>query len=178
YPQEDKAELDSLVINAMRSTYYNQEAELNPLDALSFVLDTEDTKLQFGTVFTGTALYTVDGKVPTESEDKTNFMVGPSLNPSFILDEKAFCIKRLEQLPYEDLSFREAEIVEIEVDSLHGYTIPAIGIDSADKEERFIYQTLLFTDDGNYFILLGTAREEYEQNQKLFDLLTKRFRRK
>lgn len=178
YPEEDQEALDALVVDAMRSTYYDQEAELNFLDALSFELDTEDTKMQFGTLLTGSALYTVDGKVPTESDDKTNFLVGPSLNPSLILDEKAFCIKRLKQLPYEDLAFREEEIIEVDIDGLHGYSIPAIGTDSKDEAERFIYQTILFTDDGNYFILLGTAADDFEANRKLFVMLTKRFRRK
>ncbi|MEL6588665.1 MAG: hypothetical protein AAFQ68_01215 [Bacteroidota bacterium] len=178
YPEESKEELDALVVDAMRSTYYDQEAELNYLDALSFVLDTKGTKMQFGTLLTGSALYTVDGKVPTESEDKANFLAGPSLNPSLILDEKAFCIKRLKQLPYENLSFREEDIIEVDIDSLHGYSIPAVGTDSKDEAERFIYQTILFTDDGNYYILLGTAATDYEENRKLFALLTERFRRK
>ncbi|MFK7923592.1 MAG: hypothetical protein AB8H47_16665 [Bacteroidia bacterium] len=178
YPKEDAKELDELVIKALRSTVYVEEADTDPLGALSFTINTEDTKLQFATIITGSALYSVDGNVPPETEDKTTFLVAQSIGSSIILDEQAFCIKRLKKMPYEDIAFSEADITELRVDDLHGYTIPATAIDPKSKEDRMIYQTMLFDGEGNYFILLGTTNQNDESNAPLFDKLTKSFKRK
>lgn len=180
YPKEDAKELDKLVIDAMRSTVYVDDADNNPLDALNFTIDTEGTKMQYGSMFSGSVLFSVDGKVPPQSEDKTNFTISQSVNPSFYLDEKSFCIQRLKKLPYQDITFREEEIEEVTIDSLHGYTIIAQAVEpnDNDNEARYIYQTMLFHGEGHYFILLGTSRDEPESNQAMFEQIVKSFKRR
>lgn len=178
YPKEDAEELDELVLKAIKSTVYVDEADANPLGALSFTINSEGTKLQFATIITGSALYSADGNVPSKTDDKATFLVSQSLSPSIILDEQDFCIKRLKQTPYQDIAFSEADITELTVDELHGYTIQATAVDPKGKEARYIYQTMLFDGEGNYFVLFGTAHQDDESNALSFEKLTKSFKRK
>ncbi|MEL7534855.1 MAG: hypothetical protein AAFN10_26355 [Bacteroidota bacterium] len=178
YPKDDAKELDDLVVKAMRSVLYVDDADTKPLEALNFSINTEGSKLQFANLFSGNALYTVDGNVPPETEDKTNFLAGQSISQSIILDDKAFAINRLKKLPYDDISFREADVQAVEIDGLKGFSIPAIGTEPKSGDKRFIYQTLLFDGEGNYFIFLGTTNQDFETNHTLFEQLTESFSRK
>jgi len=178
YPKDDAKDLDELVLKAMKSVVYVDDADTKPLEALNFTIDTEGTKLQFANLFSGNVLYTIDGKVPTESIDKTNFLVGQSLSQSVILDEKMFAINRLKKLPYKEISYQEEDVTKVEVDGLQGYSISARALEPKTGDRRFIYQTLLYDGEGNYFIFLGTSNQNFESNQVLFDQLTKSFRRK
>jgi hypothetical protein len=176
FPKEVK-ELDKDVVESMLSVIYESELTVDPLSSVSFTVDTEGTKLKFGKSMTGMLLYTVDGKVPTESKDKTSFIVGLSLANVQTIDKKMTSINRLKRMPYTDLKIDENKISEIQIDGISGYEIIAEGFDTTNGTKEQIYQVMLFTDNG-YYIMVGTTKSDFESNLDLFKKVARTLKRK
>ena len=160
----------------MLSVLYESQLTVDPLAAVPFTVNTEDTKLKFAKSISGTLLYTVDGKVPTDSHDKTSFIVGLSLANLETVDKKLTAISRMKRRPYTDLIINENSVNEVEIDGISGYEIIGEGVDKSDAKE-LVYQVMLFTDNG-YYIILGAAKDNFEQNLELFKKVARTLRRK
>jgi hypothetical protein len=176
FPKE-VTELDKDIRESMLSVVYESGLTVDPLSTVSFTVDTENTKLKFGKSMTGMLLYTVDGKVPTESTDKTSFIVGLSLANVQTVDKKLTAINRIKRMPYSDLKIDENKIHEIEIDGISGYEIVGEGLDKSNGTKELVYQVMLFTDNG-YYIIVGTTKNEFEQNLELFKKVARTLKRK
>jgi hypothetical protein len=175
-PKENKT-LKSAILESMLSVVRDADLKVDPLSAVSFTIDTENTKLRFAKNMSGSLLYSADGKVPTESEDKTFFMVGLSLLNAQPADKKLAVINRVKQLPYEDVVIDPNKAVELEVDGVSGYEAVAEGTHPKTGAKELIYLVMLFSDNG-YYILMGTAKTDFEKNLDLFKKLVLTFKRK
>ncbi|NBW36776.1 MAG: hypothetical protein EBR30_17480 [Cytophagia bacterium] len=169
--------LDKEVRESMLSVIYESGITVDPLSAVSFTIDTENTKLKFGKSLSGMLIYTIDGKVPTESSDKTTFIVGISIANVQTVDKKLTAITRIKRMPYNDLKVDENKINEIEIDGIYGYEIVGEGLDKANGTKELIYQVMLFTDNG-YYIIVGTAKTDFQQNLELFKKVARTLKRK
>jgi len=176
FPKE-VTDLEKDVRESMFSVVYESGLTIDPLSAVSFTVDTENTKLKFGKSMTGMLLYTVDGKVPTESNDKTTFIVGLSLANVQTIDKKLTALTRLKRMPYTDLKIDENKINEIEIDGISGYEIVGEGLEKSNGTKEFVYQVMLFTDNG-YYIMVGTTKNDFEQNLELFKKVARTLKRK
>ncbi|SKC86894.1 hypothetical protein [Ohtaekwangia koreensis] len=176
FPKE-YTELDKDIQESMFSVVYESKLSVDPLSAISFTVDTENTKLKFGKSVTGMILYTVDGKVPTESNDKTNFIVGLSLVNVQSIDKKLIAINRIKRMPYTHIKLDENKISEIKIDGISGYELVGEGVSKPDGTKELVYEVMLFTDNG-YYIMVGTTMDDYEANLNLFKKVAKTFKRK
>jgi hypothetical protein len=174
---KDKTALDNGVVASIRSVIDDQNVSVNPLSGIDFMLNTKGTKLKFAKLMNGMALYTVDGKVPTQSEDKTFFIAGQSVSKTNITDTKLYSINRLKKLPYNDLVIDEGNITSIDIDGIAGYELLANGTPTNGTGPEMIYQAMLFTEQG-YYLFAGTAKNDYENNVQLFKNITRSFKRK
>lgn len=170
-------ELDAQIRGSIFSVVYDEGLSVDSLNAVPFSIDTENTKMKFAKNLMGSLMFTADGNVPTRSNDKTNFSVGPSLGPVKINDQKQTAIARIRKFQYKDLKMDEENITEIEIDGISGYEIIAEGIDAKTGVKELAYQVMLFPEEG-YYILLGTATEDFEQNLEMFRKLARTFKRK
>lgn len=176
FPKETGA-LDNDIRESMFSVVYESGLTVDPLSTVSFSIDTKNTKLKFGKRVTGMLLYTVDGKVPTESGDKTTFIAGVSLANVQTTDKKLTAVTRIKRMPYTDLKIDENKIREVEIDGLSGYEIVGEGLDKSKGIKELIYQVMLFTDNG-YYILVGTANDNFDQNLDLFKKIARTLKKK
>jgi hypothetical protein len=176
FPKE-VTELDKDIRESMFSVVYESGLTVDPLSAVPFTVDTENTKLKFGKSMTGMLLYTVDGKIPTQSTDKTSFIVGLSIANVQTVDKKLTAITRIKRMPYTDLKIDENKINEIEIDGISGYEIVGEGLDKSNGTKEYVYQVMLFTDNG-YYIMVGTTKNNFEQNLELFKKVARTLKRK
>lgn len=176
FPKE-VTELDKDIRESMLSVVYESGLTVDPLSTVSFTVDTDNTKLKFGKSISGMLLYTVDGKVPTESGDKTSFIVGLSLSNVQTVDKKLTALTRIKRLPYTDLKIDESKIKEIEIDGISGYEIVGEGLEKSNGTKELVYQVMLFTDNG-YYIMVGTTKNNFEQNLELFKKVAKTLKRR
>ncbi len=141
---------------AMLSVYYEPEKQTDPFAALDFTIDAAGTKLKFAKNVSNSLLFTVDGNVPTQSDDKTNLIVAKSFSEVTPGDKKQFSLNRIKQFPttVEHLDF----VREITIDGLSGYETYAIGKNKNTGQPEHIYQVILF-DDKVYYILVSMTND-------------------
>ncbi len=174
YPKKFKG-LDHAIVKALYSVVYDPASMVNPVTAVPFKINTSNTKFEFAKNISGTLLYTVDGKVPSESNDKTTFIVGQAFSKIETDNEKLFAFNRLSRMPYQ-IQTSQNRINEIEIDGLRGYEIEAQGTDSKSGTINTLYQVILFSE-ASYYILFGAAQDDFETNMELFKQIAKSFKR-
>lgn len=172
YPEASK-DSEVKIKDALLSTIYSASQNDNPLDAATFTIDIKDTDFKLIKYMSGSLLYSTDGKIPTE---KPTLIVGNSLAKIPTQNQKKYAEERLKKLPEGELNVIK-EIKEITIDNLKGYEIVADGKTKDDKPE-LVYQVILFNDKGDYYIIVGQAKEDSQKNLETFKKITKTFKRK
>jgi hypothetical protein len=172
YPETSK-DIESKIKEALLSTNYNASQNNNPLDVAAFSIKTDGTDFKVVKFISGSLIYSTDGKVPT---DKPTLIVGNSLAKISVSNQKQYAEENLKKLPRGEFNVIK-EVKEVTIDNLNGYEIVANGKDKDDKPE-LVYQVMLFNDKGDYYIMLGQAKEEFDKNLQTFKILAKTFKRK
>lgn len=176
YPKELSKELKAPIKSSILSIVDDSKRTIDPLENIQFALETDSTKLQLGKVVSNNIIYTVDGLVPTKSQDKTTLIAGTSLQKVLIEDRKKYALDRVKDYPLTSETKIDT-IYTIEIDSISGYTVMAYGIDEKTKKSKLIFQTILFSDH-LYYLIVGMAKDDFEENLKMFENITQSFKRK
>jgi hypothetical protein len=121
----------------------------------------------------GSLLYSIDGKIPTE---KPTLIVGNSLAKISSQNQKQYAEERLKKLPGGEFNVIK-EIKEVTIDNLKGYEIVADG-KAKDGKLELVYQVMLFNDKGDYYIILGQAKEDVQKFLEVYKKIVKTFKRK
>ena len=172
YPEASK-DIEVKIKDALLSTIYNASQNDNPLDVATFTIDIKDTDFKLIKYMSGSLLYSTDGKIPTENP---TLIVGNSIAKIPTQNQKKYSEERLKKLPDGQQSVIK-EIKEITIDNLKGYEIVADGKTKDDKPE-LVYQVMLFNNNGDYYIIVGQAKEEFEKNLETYKRIAKTFKRK
>jgi len=172
YPETSK-QLEAKIKTALLSTVYNPEQDDNPLEAASFSVETKDTDFKLVKYMSGSLLYSTDGKIPTE---KPTIIIANSLAKIPLSNQKGYAEQRLKKLPRGEFNVIK-EINEIKIDNLHGYEIIADG-KTKEEEAELVYQVMLFNDKGDYYIIVGQAKDNFAKNLTTFKSIAKTFKRK
>jgi len=158
---------------ALLSTVVDETVVVDPLAELPFSVSVDSTKLQFATTISSSALYTVDGNVPTESGDDTMLIVANSFGEVVVADREAFALESLGELPnVTNVALKTKQAVTIQ--GLDGVEITATALD--DGEETFIFHTVLFANS-KYYRILGMSTSEVD-NLEMFRTIANTFRLK
>ncbi len=174
YPENSKKFGDEIK-ESMLTAYYEADKKINPFDALDYTIDVSETKLKFGKRISNALLFSVDGQVPTASEDKTNLIVTKSFSERIEKDKKQFSFNRLEQTPIQIDNVEYTN--EITIDGISGYELYAKGKDLKSGETENVYQVILFSDK-LYYILFGTTNDETYRSIEEIKKAVKTFKRK
>ncbi len=172
YPEKARA-IQPAIKAALLSTVHNANQAEDPLAAVLFSVDVSGSGLKFAQYLSGMLMYTEDGKVPT---DKAMFLAGSTLRQVAVGDKKQFSVARLKQLPGGEHS-QVKKIEPVTIDNLNGYEIIAQG-KNKKSEDELVYQVMLYTDAGTYFILVGLAAADQEKNLAAFQKIAQTFKRK
>lgn len=175
FPAGFDSEISNNVEGCVLSSIINEDLNISPEESIGFYVDVKDTKLKFAKSFAGTLIYTVDGVFPANSSDPISFKLGSSLGRVIIDNPRDFAINRLYELPY---NFEiDPEIIDISINNLSGYEIIAYGKDKKSGFNQLVYQVILFSR-GSYYLMLGTAYSDYENNLSLFIDVASTFKRR
>lgn len=172
YPEANKA-IEADIKTSLLSASYNENQKDNPLDAVKFKIDVSNTDFKLAKYMTGSLIYTTDGQIPTE---KPSLIIGNSIAKVSAENQKQYSVERLKKLPRGEFNAVK-EINLIQIDNLQGYEIVANG-KSKDAKTELIYQIILFNDKGDYYIIVGRATEDLENNLQRFKSIANTFKRK
>ncbi len=129
----------------------------NPRKTLDYTIDETAGNLKFVNVIGNGFLFNKDGKIPTESNDKTTLITDRSFSKTEIENKKLFCISRIKKLPKNYQMLPKKGLNEIEIDGMKGFELYA---KNTDNKKELLYQVILFQENGGYFIFLGTYENE------------------
>ena len=167
---QDKLMSDKME-QSLLSFLYLEKEEVNPLDQLSFNLDTTKTDLKFATIFMQTGVaYTLDGKFPTEVAQKKGFLIMVMPYDVEQTEQKNSAIKKVKKA-----SDTETEIVEVNalvINNLNAYEV--IGYKNKDGNKKLKYSTTIF-DKNVHYVIIGTSDHNVEKSLKEFKHITKSF---
>jgi hypothetical protein len=172
YPESARSN-EAKIKEALLSTVYDPAQDDDPAAAAAFSLDTRDTEFKIAKFMSGSLLYSTDGKIPTE---RATLIVGSSTGNVAAGQQKQYAEDRIKKLPRGEFSLIK-EVKEITIDNLKGYEIVAEGKSKDDKPE-LVYQVMLFNDKGEYYIILGQAKEDREKNLAAYRQIARTFKRK
>ncbi|MEM9985056.1 MAG: hypothetical protein AAF804_08160 [Bacteroidota bacterium] len=128
YLQEDE-ETGEVIKESLESTFVDSSVDLDPRAALGYRVDETVGGMQFISVMGNAMLFNRDGKTPTESKDKANFIIDQAFADLQIGDKVAWCKTRLTQFPGKFRVQEEKRIEKITLDGLSGYALHAINED-------------------------------------------------
>ncbi len=151
---------------AILSTVYHEDLSIDPFSALPYSIDVSGTKLQFATTMSSAAVFSVDGKVPTESQDKTTLIVANSLSEVVIGDKLAFAEKAIKTYPGYSSEMDIVSTSEVLINGVEGVELVSKGVNN-DGEMEQIAQIILFQNN-KYYRIIGTSLEDYDDNLQLF----------
>jgi len=77
-------EIAKEIKTAMLTCFYDGDKKINPFDAVDYELDVSSGKLIFAKSASHSLMYTTDGKLPTNSADKTTLIVAKSFSKTAI----------------------------------------------------------------------------------------------
>ena len=103
-------------------------------------------------------------------------IVGGSTGKVAAGQQKQYAEDRIKKLPRGEFNLIK-EVKEVTIDNLKGYEIVAEGKSKDDKTE-LVYQVMLFNDKGEYYIILGQAKEDREKNLATYRSIAGTFKRK
>lgn len=169
YPEKNKAS-EPDIRKAVLSVKYDENSKVDPFDAVNFSVSAEGTGFKFAATMGGSITYTPTGKI---SPEQPIFVAGNSISKVEVADRKQFSINRLKNLPNTQ-STEVQEINPITIDGLKGYEITAT--DTTSKEN--IYQVMLFSDNNDYYIMVGNTKENTPESRAAFKKISLTFRRK
>lgn len=172
YPESSK-QIEPEIKAALLSTVYDGSQKENPLDAASFTIDIEGTEFQLIRYMSGSLIYSTDGKLPTE---KPTLIIANSFAKISPQNQKNYAEERLKKLPGGEQSVVK-EMNKVTVDNLDGYEIIAHG-KAKDGKAELIYQVMLFNETGDYFIIVGQAKDAFDKYLESYKKITKTFKRK
>lgn len=160
---------------SLLSFLYLASQTVNPLDGLQFTVDASNSTLKFAEVMLQTgAVFTTDGKLPSELSDKTSFMV--LVMPLEIETNEQANTAQRNVKKITDKYITLSETKPITIDGLQGYEV--IGQESEPNQPiRHIYCVTLF-EKNQYFMLRGATAQEVEKNMSMLKQIVKSFKLK
>lgn len=168
YPEHSK-EQEKEIYNSLFSIKYNEKSEIKPLESSSFSIDVKETDYVLVKSLSGSLLFTEDGKLPS---NKGLIIVSNSLGNKVSPDHQKNSIERLNKLPDADKAIIKT-IDKIKISNMDGYEIVAEG-----NNNQLIYQTMLFTLNNEYYLIVGEANDNKEKNLEVFKQVARTFKLK
>lgn len=172
YPEAVK-EIEAEIKKSLLSTSFNAMQTEAPLEAVSFKVNITGSDFKLAKFMGGSLLYSTDGKVPTE---KPVLVISPSIAKVATENRKQYSIERLKKLPRGEFNVLK-KTNPVQIDNLEGYEIVADGI-TKDGKKQLVYQVMIFNGESDYYIIVGTATENPENNLVNFREIAKTFQRK
>jgi hypothetical protein len=172
YPQASKA-VESEMKKALLSTVYDEKQNDDPLAAAIFTLDVTGTHFKFTKFISGSLLYTVDEKIPSNGP---LLVAAPSFQNIPAASQKKYAQDRIKTLPRGEQSVIK-QVNDITIDNMKGYEIIADGTTKTGGTS-LVYQVMLFYEKGQYYAVFGEAATEFDKNLAAFRKIAGTFKRK
>lgn len=158
---------------AMKTAFYTTTFNANEFSTPQalFTISTEGTKfIKISTMATSIA-YSTDS---LGKNDAPLFICSNSVDKVDLGDRRPFAETKIMQLANSDDN-QIKSTTSISIDGLNGYEIVAEGKNKIGQQQ-LVYQVVLYTIQGDYYLLQGTATKDFETTLTTFKGLARTFK--
>jgi hypothetical protein len=172
YLSQDEKEVSTKIKKAILSARIKKNLPVQNL--MSFALN--PGSLQFAKTLQGpSVMYTENGEWNDNAIFKLSFFAGPSSTYAGIEPTEEFAVGQLKDICAE-CKISEKDILPVTIDNLQGYEVIGYRADTSETHSRMKYEVILF-DSNKYYLLVGTASDDYDKNLSMFRSISKSFKR-
>ncbi|KAI9130569.1 hypothetical protein [Acaryochloris sp. CCMEE 5410] len=116
-----------------------------------------------GVAMGNTALFTLNGTIPTATPNDPMFIVALSIGEVFVGNRKEYARRRLLETAQTEIESVQTT-TPITIDELEGYELTATGKDQKSQTPLMLYQVMLFPDEGGYILMMGMVGQQQVKN--------------
>jgi hypothetical protein len=177
YPKTVAGKLEQPLKNSLLSARWDKERRIDFFEGLTFRIK-ETGGLRIATKMGNNLVLTLYGKFPTVAPTDPVFIAGASLTENYTIPEHAlFANKRLKQTQ----SIKNLEVISegaVNIDNLKGWKILAKAVDLKTDITMFVYQVLLFNQEGYYIFQGYVDYDEMDKYKEIFETISQSFKRR
>lgn len=165
------------VKDALLSVIYDPEKKSDITDRFNFTVDVSGTILKKGNLMLSSLTYTDDGKVPSQTVEKTSMTIRKSTMTKALSadDQKKLALQLFNLYPLEWVKDIKREPKAIKIGNLSGYEIYSMGKNKELYKHELIYQSILY-NGLDYYVITGITYGKFEENLELFKKVAKTFK--
>ncbi|MEI6141783.1 MAG: hypothetical protein WCP85_21100 [Mariniphaga sp.] len=171
FPQ-DLVNMGTEIKKSVLSAYFDINKKIDPFETVDFKIKPDQANLKFAKSVMNSLIFNRDGNMPSQSADKTSFIVAKAFSNVVIVDKKQFSMNRLKQTPYIVEQIETTK--EITIGGLSGYEVIALCKDKSTNTPVKVIQIILFRDS-LYYILFGSTSENYDANIRELKIIAMTF---
>jgi len=172
YPSSMDSVLSDKFNNSLLSFLYLKDKDVDPLDGLTFSINTENSPLRFASVLMQTgAVFSIDGKFPSQSPDRTTYMIFVMPFDVDQEEQREKAIRTVQKPSQENIEIREVKSVNI--DRLNGYEV--VGYERNENGEFTMNYSVTLFDTKRHFIIKGISKIEIEDRLEMFRRISRTF---
>ncbi|MBL7768730.1 MAG: hypothetical protein JNK20_07140 [Flavipsychrobacter sp.] len=164
---------ENLIEKALLTTRYNKTEKVDPQEAALYTISLEGSAFKPYKYLSGVLLYTEEDQLPTK---KPTLMIGNSLSKVTTTDLNAYATSHLLTVVKPNTP-KIIENNQIKIDGLTGIETIA-EIQKNGKQSELIYHLILFTDDDDYFLIMGNSIVNFPEYTSRFKNIARTFKRK
>ncbi len=164
---------ENLIEKALLTTRYNKTEKVDPQEAALYTISLEGSAFKPYKYLSGVLLYTEEDQLPTK---KPTLMIGNSLSKVTTTDLNAYATSHLLTVVKPNTP-KIIENNQIKIDGLTGIETIA-EIQKNGKQSELIYHLILFTDDDDYFLIMGNSTVNFPEYTSRFKNIARTFKRK
>jgi hypothetical protein len=174
--KKDDERFSQLIKQAVLTSRINEGATSDE-DVLPFALDVAGTPLKLAKILQGpSVMYSESGNWADHASGELSFFAGFSTSDPFLVHDKETLKEQIKQL-CNTCSYAEDSIAAVTIDKLKGFEVAAFSEADSVHSKMLKYVTVLF-NEGRYYLLVGSASRQYDENLDLFRKVGRSFRRK
>lgn len=166
-------ELALAITDALTSIRFKDVTLDAPRSLLDYTVNEKKSPFQLATVLVNGMIFTIDGKLPPETENRTIVFFDKSHTRLRIFDPRQFSIERLKLYPGAFRVTKEEDLKKIKASGMHGYSIYAI---NAQNPLEHLLQNIVFKKDGTYYVMTALINDNYEENLQIVKNLYSSFK--
>lgn len=151
-PAHNDAKLHETMKNALLSVIYQPNKKINIYDKFDFTVDLSGSGLKEASFMLQSLMLTDDGKIPSETSEKTSFMIkktplGKTLTAT---EQKQLAVQLYKLYPFGITDSTTLTPRRYNVGQYVGYEIMASGKSGPAQGEELVYQVVLFVGTDCY----------------------------
>jgi len=177
FPKQFEKCLSTPMKQAILSVRWDKTLKMDLFEGLTFEISGAGD-MKIATKMGNNVILTVSGDFPPKSREEPMVAVGASVSEDWkVPNQKEFAMERLKLSDFaKGITVLKEEGVTLS--GLPGRTILATGSDMQTGKEKFIYHTLLYTEDGYYLFQGVCPLKDKSKFQGIFHKILQSFKRK